>query len=234
MPQWNSDQLQMLLAERDPKTLFNRALALVQDMDMTYLGLALHIHLAARRPHIILYSNYPSEWLSYYASNDVLKLDPIVAKCHESAHPQLWTDELYREVPHFRQAACDNGLRHGWTQSVHDHRHNETQMSVARPTRPVKIGEFYESSSRMLWLCHSLHALLCEHHLASLAPVPKLTERELEVLKWSADGKTAADIGRILTLSTSTVNFHIRSLIAKTNASNKAGAIAIAASRGLL
>lgn len=63
--------------------------------------------------------------------------------------------------------------------------------------------------------------------------MPKLTERELEVLKWSADGKTAADIARILTLSTSTVNFHIRSVIAKTNASNKAGAVAIAASRGL-
>lgn len=54
------------------------------------------------------------------------------------------------------------------------------------------------------------------------------------MLKWSAAGKTAADIACILSLSQSTVNFHIRSIITKTNASNKAGAIAIAAMRGLI
>lgn len=233
MPQWRAEQLQLLIAEREPQQLFDRALTLVQEMDMTYLGLALHIHLAASRPHTILYSNYPSDWLSYYANADVLKADPVAARCHQSTQAVLWTDEAYREVPVFRETASKHGLRHGWTQSVYDQCHNQTQMSVARPTRPVQLGEFYESGARALWLCHTLHGLLCEHHLASLAPVPKLTERELEVLKWSADGKTAADIARILTLSTSTVNFHIRSVIAKTNASNKAGAVAIAASRGL-
>ncbi|MNH36287.1 Regulatory protein SdiA [compost metagenome] len=65
-------------------------------------------------------------------------------------------------------------------------------------------------------------------------PSCNLSAREAEVLKWSAAGKTAADIACILSLSQSTVNFHIRSIITKTNASNKAGAIAIAAMRGLI
>ena len=60
----------------------------------------------------------------------------------------------------------------------------------------------------------------------------QLVISELEVLKWSAAGKTAADVASILSLSQSTVNFHIRSVITKTNAANKAGAIAIAALRG--
>lgn len=47
MSQWNPEQLQQLLDERDPQQLFKRALALVQDMGMPYMGLALHIHLAA-------------------------------------------------------------------------------------------------------------------------------------------------------------------------------------------
>lgn len=234
MSQWNSEQLQALLAERDPQQLFNRALMLVQDMGRTHLGLTLHVHIAASRPHIILYNNYSREWSAYYTSADVLKQDPIASKCHRSTLPVLWTDELFREVPQFRETACEHGLRHGWTQSVHDLRHNQSQLSVSRPDGAIDIHEFYDKNVRVLWLCNTLHALLCDHHLAGLAPVPRLSERELEVLKWSADGKTAADIARILSLSTSTVNFHIRSLINKTNASNKAGAIAIAASRGLI
>ncbi|HDS1735686.1 autoinducer binding domain-containing protein [Pseudomonas sp. BP8] len=234
MSQWSSDQLQVLLAQREPQQLFSRALRLVEDLGMSYLGLTLHIHIAASRPKIILYNNYPRAWTAYYTSDEVFKQDPVANQCHRSTLAALWTDDLYSEVPEFREKACSHGLRHGWTQSVHDQRHNETQLSVARPLGAIDICEFYENSARVLWLCHNLHALLSEHHLAGMAPVPKLTERELEVLKWSADGKTAADIARILSLSTSTVNFHIRSLISKTNAANKAGAIAIAASRGLL
>lgn len=234
MSQWNSEQLQMLLAEQEPTRLFKRALTLVEDLEMSYLGVTLQLQIAASRPHIILYNNYPHAWNARYSHPDMFKQDPIVSRCSSTTLPVLWTDELYREVPQFREAASSHGLRHGWTQSVHDQRHNQTQLSVARPLGAIGVCEFYEKSVQVVWLCHTLHALLSEHHLASLAPVPKLSARELEVLKWSADGKTAADIGRILSLATSTINFHIRSLITKTNASNKAGAIAIAASRGLI
>ncbi|WP_312154123.1 autoinducer binding domain-containing protein [Pseudomonas sp.] len=233
MSQWNPEQLQQLLDERDPQQLFKRALALVQDMGMPYMGLALHIHLAANRPQIFLYNNFPAQWNAFYTHAELIKQDPIVKRCHESTLPVLWDDELFREVPTLRSTACSYGLRHGWSQSVHDQRHNETQLSVARPQGKIDTAEFYDKSARIVWLCHTLHERLSEHHLAALAPIPKLSERELEVLKWSADGKTAAVIARILSLSTSTVNFHIRSVITKTNASNKAGAIAIAASRGL-
>lgn len=241
MSQWNPEQLQQLLDERNPQQLFKRALALVQDLGMNYLGLSLHLHLAASRPTIILYNNYPPEWNAYYQQYDLINHDPIVSRCHNSTMPFLWSDELFTEVPAFRAGSCAFGLRHGWSLSVHDQRHNETQLSVARPERlyrrrdraKVEMKEFYENSAKTMWIGHVLHALLCEHHLAALTPIPKLSERELEVLKWSADGKTAAVIARILSLSTSTVNFHIRSVITKTNAANKAGAIAIAASRGL-
>ncbi|MGE6825515.1 LuxR C-terminal-related transcriptional regulator, partial [Pseudomonas soli] len=109
-----------------------------------------------------------------------------------------------------------------------------SQLSVSRAEGAVSRDELFEKSAQVMWLCNTLHAALSTHHLAKYSPLPQLSERELEVLKWSAAGKTAADVAMILSLSTSTVNFHIRSVISKTNASNKAGAIAIAALRGLL
>ena len=60
-----------------------------------------------------------------------------------------------------------------------------------------------------------------------------LTTREVEVLKWSAEGKTAAEVALILDLKLRTVNFHIGSAIQKIGASNKTSAVVHAALRGL-
>ncbi|WP_262498778.1 LuxR C-terminal-related transcriptional regulator [Pseudomonas sp. WS 5071] len=62
----------------------------------------------------------------------------------------------------------------------------------------------------------------------------RLSARESEVLKWTAEGKTAFDIGMILSLTTRTVNFHISSAIRKMGANNKTSAVVIATKSGLL
>ncbi|WP_186348989.1 LuxR C-terminal-related transcriptional regulator [Pseudomonas lundensis] len=53
-------------------------------------------------------------------------------------------------------------------------------------------------------------------------------------MKWTAEGKTAFDIGMILSLTTRTVNFHISSAIRKMGANNKTSAVVIATKSGLL
>ena len=62
----------------------------------------------------------------------------------------------------------------------------------------------------------------------------QLTERELTVLRWTGDGKTAKQISDILGVSVSTVNFHIRNAVAKLGAANKLAATVKAAMLGLL
>jgi LuxR family transcriptional regulator of spore coat protein len=42
------------------------------------------------------------------------------------------------------------------------------------------------------------------------APDVHITPREMEVIHWMAEGKTASEIGTILTISYITVNQHIR------------------------
>ncbi|SEJ96620.1 MULTISPECIES: helix-turn-helix transcriptional regulator [unclassified Pseudomonas] len=60
-----------------------------------------------------------------------------------------------------------------------------------------------------------------------------LTVREVEVLKWSAEGKTAAEVAMILELKTRTVNYHIGRAIQKFGVANKTCAVVKAARRGL-
>ena len=67
------------------------------------------------------------------------------------------------------------------------------------------------------------------------AVMPVLTQREREVLRWTAFGKTSDEIGMILgTTSSRTVNFHITMVLEKLEAVNKTQAVAKAVILDLL
>ncbi|RMT22227.1 Regulatory protein, LuxR [Pseudomonas syringae pv. spinaceae] len=65
------------------------------------------------------------------------------------------------------------------------------------------------------------------------SPTKNLTQREIEVLKWSAEGKTAGDIAMILCLKERTIHFHIASAIQKMGVCNKTAAAVQAALSGM-
>lgn len=97
--------------------------------------------------------------------------------------------------------------------------------------------EFSDKAANVLWLCNQLHSAMLErchlHHRLEIHII-RLSCRELEILKWTAEGKIASDIGMILGLSTRTVNFHISSAMKKLGANNKTSAVVMAAKSGLL
>jgi LuxR family quorum sensing-dependent transcriptional regulator len=59
-----------------------------------------------------------------------------------------------------------------------------------------------------------------------------LTEREREVLRWTAAGKTAWDTSGILNIATDTVNKHIASVMRKLGVYSRTQAVAEAIRRG--
>ena len=63
---------------------------------------------------------------------------------------------------------------------------------------------------------------------------PKLSERELQILKQMALGKSNKQIGQALYISEYTVKNHVRAILKKLNAIGRTEAIAIASGRGLV
>jgi transcriptional regulator EpsA len=61
-----------------------------------------------------------------------------------------------------------------------------------------------------------------------------LTEREREILRWAREGKSNLEIGAALDISALTVKNHIQKILRKLSASNRAHAVALAMSQGLL
>jgi NarL family two-component system response regulator LiaR len=65
-------------------------------------------------------------------------------------------------------------------------------------------------------------------------PVYKLTEREYEVLHLLIEGLTNPEIAQKMTVSRSTVKFHISSILSKLRVSNRAEAVALALRQKIL
>lgn len=61
-----------------------------------------------------------------------------------------------------------------------------------------------------------------------------LTQREMDVLRLLAQGKTNKEIAAALVISERTVKFHISSILGKLGAGNRTEAVTIAAQRGLV
>jgi DNA-binding NarL/FixJ family response regulator len=70
--------------------------------------------------------------------------------------------------------------------------------------------------------------------LADSMALPQLSQRELQVLKQMALGKSNKEIGQILYISEFTVKSHVKVILKKLNAIGRTEAIAIASERGLI
>ena len=70
--------------------------------------------------------------------------------------------------------------------------------------------------------------------LAQRVQEEPLTEREEQILKLLAEGKSNRAIGQVLYITESTVKSHLKSLFVKLDATSRAEAIALAARRGLV
>ena len=63
---------------------------------------------------------------------------------------------------------------------------------------------------------------------------PHLTPRELECLQWTMEGKSSYVTGRILSISTSAVNFHLQNAMRKLGVASKHQAVLKCVSLGML
>ncbi len=65
-------------------------------------------------------------------------------------------------------------------------------------------------------------------------PDNRLTPRQLEVLRWTANGNTASEIAEILGISTRTVHFHASEAMYRLSCRSKLQAVLKAVELGLL
>jgi DNA-binding CsgD family transcriptional regulator len=194
---------------------------------------------ASASAQALSFSNQPEEWenvLNGVAPEVVLK-DPVWNHLNRSTLPLFWGRDTYRDagLGDFYEQFSSFGLVSGACLSLRGA--NKEMLALGFSSdKPIEMGALRPDIFGVLYLAS---ATILEHALRAIgapgaAVVPQMTVRELEVLKWSREGKTAWEIGHILSISTSTVQFHIRNCIGKLSAVNKQHAVVRALHFGLI
>ncbi|RBH54165.1 MULTISPECIES: autoinducer binding domain-containing protein [Pseudomonas] len=226
MDQWKEEQLRLLGSAQDEQELFELLPGLVRQLGYPYYR---YIRLdPGASPRIK--NNYPEEWNQYYQDHNLHEIDPVLTRARHSHMPVLWSPEIFAKAPAFWTQKQSFGMRHGWSQTVQHVQGHQSILCVARPKGEIDRREFYQKAGHILWLCNVLHSAAIRD--LSSTPTYLLSPREVEVLKWSGEGKTAPEIARLLELNVRTVNFHIANAITKTGTTNKVAAMVAAIQSG--
>jgi DNA-binding CsgD family transcriptional regulator len=228
----------LIALDRAPseKVVFDALQAEAYRLGFEHCAYGLRLAVPVSNPKVITLNNYPTAWQARYMEAGYLQVDPSVRHGRLSQEPLVWTDDVFASARPLWDEARDHGLRVGWAQSSLDGFGVGGMLTLSRSGELLGAQELAAKENQMRWLVQAAHLALSRFMKPRYAVQPEtpLTPREVEVLKWTADGKTAADIGAILAISVPTVNFHIKNVVHKMRAANKTAAVVQALLSGLL
>jgi len=180
----------------------------------------------------VLLNVWPKGWFEQYRKSNFNAHDPITAAVRVRTEAFRWADvaippddQLANSV--MTIARRDYRLRQGFCVPIHGLNGYQAGISIAG----FEVEDTMEANATL-----QLMGIYAFNRLANLKSIRKepgiLTEREREVLRWTAAGKTAWDIGNILKIAEDTVNKHIASAMRKLNVYSRAQAVAESIRRG--
>ncbi|MDR3428317.1 MULTISPECIES: autoinducer binding domain-containing protein [Silvimonas] len=230
------ENLHSLLTIHDQGQYFSKITHMAQELGFEYCAYGARMPFPLSAPRTEMVNNYPVAWQHCYQSKHYITQDPTVAIGLRSTIPFVWSEALFSGSRELWEDARSHGLRNGWAQACRDVSGVVGMMTLARSSDEISDAELNEHEPLLMYLAQVAHVGMSRFFLehSSYGHEVKLTPRETEILRWTAEGKTSAEIGEILNIAERTVNFHVNSTLTKLNAANKTSAVVQAALRGLL
>jgi LuxR family transcriptional regulator, quorum-sensing system regulator BjaR1 len=182
-----------------------------------------------RFEQVVLAKRWPAEWFKIYTANQYIRVDPVARLCRRSVNPFEWAEAPYDAAQDPRAAevmrrAQDFRMARGFIVPIHGITGYEACVSVG--------GVDLDLNTRSKPAIHLMAMYGFDRVRRLLSPKPatshRLTIREREVLSWSANGKSAWEIGEILNITQRTVEEHLANARQKLGAMNRTHAVAIA------
>jgi LuxR family transcriptional regulator len=236
MNAWREDLLTRLDAAHSATELFSVIEREGKALGFDHIAYGVRFRYPLSNPRIMLLNNYPEQWQTLYAERGYMKIDPIVMRGMVSQIPFTWSEHYSRTNGAFWEEARQFGITHGWSQSATDCQGRQSLMSFVRDAEHLSSAELSANGARLSFLAQAGHEYMClqlsqDHHREDTG---ELSAREIEVLRWTAEGKTAGEISILMAISERTVNFHAANAMAKLNCANKTATAVKAAILGLL
>ncbi|AVE05380.1 autoinducer binding domain-containing protein [Pseudomonas sp. R11F] len=185
------------------------------------------------RPKIHIFGNYPRAWLDRYKEQNYAVIDPTIRHCKVSSEPVLWSTDFFEECPQLWKDARAFELNIGLAQPSFNARGYIALLSLARKDNAIEEAEWETLKPLIKAFSETAgyHIFELEDALTSTLDI-EFGQKEKEVLRWTADGKTSEEIGRILNVTADAVNFHLRNIQKKIGACNRVQAVTYAVAQG--
>lgn len=187
---------------------------------------------------VIMLDGYPEGWVKRYFEAGHSEADPVITWCLNQVVPIRWSDLELEPGSHAERVmfeAAEYGLRDGVTMPVHSPQGELGILSLSLDALPLVAAPLTERALPYVHLLAS-HLHQAVRRISGLEQNydRKLTLRENECLRWTADGKTSSEIAQLLGISESTVNFHLANAMQKLDVVNRQQGVAKATLRRMI
>ena len=188
----------------------------------------------------VLLNTRPREYGERYIEKNYVAIDPLLLTVRRTLSPVAWSDipptQISEEGAQMFHAAKECGATNGIVIPI-----VQASGSISIFSASGGGPDVSPRARRALEIIGILSHQLLQRTAKAAAGVPDpppltapLTDREREILIWSALGRGADQIADILGISERTVRFHISTAMQKLGAANKTHAVALALARRLI
>jgi len=185
-------------------------------------------------PMSALMCTWPAKFAQAYQACGYSQHDPILQEIIRIRCAVVWPDvwerrRLSPEENKVLEHAAQLGMRSGLAIPITDAGGNVGFVSLCGPQPRTDATCRSVLTLVSIYVFHRLRALAAANGTGQ-----RLSRRELEVLRWIAEGKSDWQIGRILAISAKTVNYHIENVKRKFGVATRMQAVVSAIQHGEL
>lgn len=205
----------------------------------TVSAIAVFDHLLGHSDFIPV-NNTPAAYVKQCETFENGRRDPVMQHCKASGRPIIWDQSTYLQSGHgdMWEQQASFGYCTGIAMALHMPEGRHFQFGVDRdqalPRDPQALSRLVADLQLFAVYAQEGAARVLLPPPAEPEEGPKLTPRELEALRWTLEGKTAWEVGRILSISERTAVFHVNNAMHKLNCVTKHQAALKAQRLGLL
>lgn len=191
------------------------------------------------QPEFVAVHNAPMAYLRTFEDLSISKRDPIAQHCKRNTVPIMWGQTTYLSSNSIElwENQAQFGYRNGIAMALHLPEGRHFMLGVDRDQAlPSDGGELTRIVADLqLFAVHAQDTALRVLVSESARPeLPALTPRELEVLRWTMDGKVTSEISAHLGIGDRTTVFHLQNAMLKLHCNSKHVAVVKALRLGLI
>ena len=233
------DRFTSVLGAKDAADFRDQVLKFTRSLGFDLMNAFVAVDQAVGGTEFHCIDNVPEGYRQTFEDVGYCRRDPVLQHCKNFSTPIIWNQGTYLDAGQMEkwEKQAPFGYRAGAAMALHLPGGRHFMIGVDRDQAVPRSPAVRRRVAGDLCL---FAAFAQEAAMRLLLPpepeVPaaRLTARELEVLKWTAEGKTAWEVGQILGISDQTVTRHITSAMHRLGCVNKVQVVAKALRLGLL